>query len=219
MTQLVVSGVSKTVRKRLVLDDVSFTATDGEVIGFTGPNGSGKSMLLRTAVGLVHPDSGFVAIDGSLLGIDCDVLPSVGLLIDGPSFLGGYTGLENLAALHEISYRGSIAPVEEALERVALDPRDARRFDAYSQGMAQRLGIAAAIMDHPSVVVLDEPTNALDEEGVELVKSIIGEEARRGAIVLLASHDRLLLQACASVWYGVHDGRVSRLVQEGEPCD
>lgn len=222
---IVVRNVCKTFRRLEVLRDISMTFERGKVVGLAGPNGSGKTMLMRIVAGLVKPTKGLVEVDGAVLGKDVAFPPSLGLLLEGPAFIGGYSGFDNLKSLASIRGVLDDDAVCAWLDRVGLDPADGRHFRRYSLGMKQRLGIAAALMESPEVVMLDEPTNALDTDGVEMVRREVHAARQRGAAVILACHDAGVLRGLSDeIWYlaeGHIDGHESLYdaVEEGEVCD
>ena len=172
-------NVSKKIRDRIVLNNISFSFEDGKIYGLKGINGSGKTMLMRMIAGLIYPTEGRIFVEGKELTKDISFPEKLGLLLENPAFLDRYTGLENLKILAELSGDVKIEKLRETLIKVGLDPDDKRKYRKYSLGMKQRLGIAAAIMDEPSILMLDEPINALDADGVELFTGIIEEEKKR----------------------------------------
>ena len=208
--EIIVKSATKYIKKALILDDVNIQLTGGKIYGLKGPNGSGKTMLMRLLCGLIRPTSGEVWIDGKKLGKDMDFPESVGLLIENPAFLPNYTGYENLELLAQI--RGKIGAEEicQSLMEVGLDPHDPRKYRKYSLGMKQRLGIAAAIMEKPDLLIVDEPTNALDDSGVEQICTILRRERERGALVVIACHDSLLLETLSDEIYKIYEGKVTK---------
>lgn len=204
--------VSKRIRGRAVLSDVTLDIPSASIAAFTGPNGSGKTMLLRAIAGLLLPTEGKVVVDGTELGADAEFPSSVGLLIEYPVFLSHLTGFKNLELLASIKRVASHDDIAETLENVGLDPFDKRKVRSYSLGMRQRLGIAAAVMERPKLLLIDEPTNALDAQGVEMVKDVFTEARRSGSTVIFASHDREIVSQLADVVFELHDGV---LVKEG----
>lgn len=197
-----VNGVSKAFRGAEAVSNVSMTFEPGKVTGLAGPNGSGKTMLMRMVAGLVRPSSGTIDVNGKTVGQDIPFPPSLGLLLEGPTFLSDYSGFENLSMLASIKGQLGADEIRGWIERVGLDPADKRHYRKYSLGMKQRLGIAAALMETPDIVMLDEPTNALDSDGVEMVRCEVEEARRHGATVILACHDANVLQGLSDeIWY------------------
>jgi len=188
MTDLVVQTKDLTKRygDRLAVDSVSMTVRRGEVYGFLGPNGAGKTTTLRMMLGLIRPTSGSASVLGVPAGRP-DVTSRVGALVEGPGFFPYLSGRDNLRVM--ASYRG-LAPsaADDALTRVDLADRGVDKFKGYSLGMKQRLGVAAALMGDPDVIVLDEPTNGLDPAGMADMRALVVELARGGQTVLLSSH-------------------------------
>lgn len=202
------SLMTKTLHRNKIIDDVSMKLESGKVYGISGINGSGKTMMMRLLCGLLVPDKGEILIDGQKIGKDIDFPESVGLLIENPAFLGGYSGFENLKMITEIKGKADKSKIINAIERVGLNPHDKKAVKKYSLGMKQRLGIAAAIVEAPELVILDEPTNALDSGGVEMVKQIISEERQRGALIVVSCHDRNILDEISDKIFEIENGRV-----------
>jgi len=171
---------------RRAVDGVSMTVRRGEVYGFLGPNGAGKTTTLRMMLGLVRPTAGSVIVLGQPAGT-AEVTARVGALVEGPGFFPYLSGRDNLRAMAR--YRGlPEGAVVDALRRVDLAGRGGDRFKSYSLGMKQRLGVAAALMGDPDLVILDEPTNGLDPAGMADIRRLIVDLARGGQTVLLSSH-------------------------------
>ena len=188
MTDLVVetNALTKKYGDRLAVDSVSMTVRRGEVYGFLGPNGAGKTTTLRMMLGLIRPTAGTASILGQPAG-RTEVTSRVGALIEGPGFFPYLSGRDNLRVLAR--YRGLTDSVANgALERVDLGDRGGDRFKSYSLGMKQRLGVAAALMGEPELIVLDEPTNGLDPAGMADMRALVVDLARGGQTVLLSSH-------------------------------
>ena len=203
--------MSKTIKGAQILKDINLELTGGTVYGFTGRNGSGKTMLFRALSGLMRLTEGSVTLDGKTLGKDFSVLPSLGIVLENVGLFANMTGRENLKYLAGLTGRVGDKEVTHALERVGLDPGDKRTYRKYSLGMKQRLAIAQAIMESPDVIMLDEPTNGLDDSGVELIRKLIMEEKQRGAIVLLASHNRDDIRLLADKLYHIDSGELTEL--------
>lgn len=207
--QIEIDHMSKTIKGVDVLKDINISFSSGNIVGFRGINGSGKTMLMRMISGLVRPTSGTVKIDGEILGVDISFPKSIGMLIENPAFLGDYSGLENLKILASIKKMISNQDIEAAIARVGLDPKDKKSYKKYSLGMKQRLGIAAAIMEKPELILLDEPTNALDTDGIEMVKNILTKEKERNALVILSCHDKEFLESVTDEIYHIQEGCIT----------
>lgn len=208
--EITIANATKTIGKTCVLDNVSLTLHSGTVYGLQGPNGSGKTMLMRLVSGLIHPTTGAVWIDDKKLGEDIDFPISMGLMIENPAFLPGYTGMKNLELLAAINSTISGEEIRQTLIDVGLDPDDARKYRKYSLGMKQRLGIAAAIMEKPKLIILDEPTNALDSTGVKQICALIRRECERGALILLSCHSDTTLDKISDIIFTVTEGKVEK---------
>ena len=208
--ELKIEHACKVIRKALILDDVTLTLQGGKIYGLQGPNGSGKTMLMRLMAGLIRPNSGQVWIDGRQLGRDMDFPPSMGLLLENPAFLPNHTGLKNLELLAAIQNRAAGEGIRQTLRDVGLDPDDRRKYRKYSLGMKQRLGVAAAIMEQPELILVDEPTNALDDSGVEQICALLRRERDWGALLVLSCHDASILEALSDEIYHIYEGRVER---------
>lgn len=203
---------TKKLHGRTVLDDVNLhfdSEGKGLIVGLQGINGSGKTMLIRALCGLIYATQGTLSVDGQILGKDISFPPSVGALIENPAFLNEYTGRRNLELLSSI--RGTVmqSHIDEALCSVGLDPDDRRAYRKYSLGMKQRLGIAAAILEKPQLLLLDEPFNALDQDGVEQVSHVVQEQRTAGAMVFLACHDAKELYGMSDIVITMKSGAVS----------
>jgi ABC-2 type transport system ATP-binding protein len=199
---------TKNFKKVTVLDDINLTLESGKVIGLKGKNGSGKTMLMRAISGLILPTSGKVFINDKELGKQISFPPSIGLLIENPSFIANYTGFKNLKILASIQNKISDEEIREAIRKVGLKPDDPRTFKKYSLGMKQRLGIAAAIMEKPDIVILDEPINALDEAGAGLIKGILDELKANGSLIIIACHDTEELNYLSDEVYEIYEGQL-----------
>ena len=209
-------NITKQIRKNTVLDNVSCSFSSGEVTGLVGVNGSGKTMLMRIITGLCVPTEGEALIDGRKLHKDISFPSSCGLLLETPAFIDSFTGFENLKMIASIKKKVSDSDIRECIKKVGLDPDDNKKYRKYSLGMKQRLGIAGAILEKPDIVILDEPTNALDVDGVELVKEIIREQKDRNAVVIVASHDAGIIKELADTVYVMKEGRLSVMADKTE---
>ncbi|MBE1604928.1 ABC transporter ATP-binding protein [Actinopolymorpha pittospori] len=184
---IVVTGqLTKRYGDRLAVDSVSLTIRRGEVYGFLGPNGAGKTTTLRMLLGLVRPTSGRASVLGVAPGAPA-ALARVGALIEGPGFFPFLSGRDNLRVLARHARLGDVA-VEAALEQVDLSGRASDSFRSYSLGMKQRLGVAAALLGDPELLILDEPTNGLDPAGMADMRDLVRALVDAGQTVLLSSH-------------------------------
>lgn len=199
----------KSFKSAEVLKNINLTLERGKVIGLKGKNGSGKTMLMRAISGLILPTSGKVYINDKELGRHISFPPSIGILIENPSFISNYTGFKNLKILASIQNRISDDEIRDAIRKVGLDPDDKRTFKKYSLGMKQRLGIAAAIMERPDIVILDEPINALDEAGAGLIKGLLDELKANGSLIIIACHDTEELNYLSDEIYEIYDGEIT----------
>lgn len=206
MTKIELKNVSKTIKGKSVLRNISMTLEKGRVIGFSGVNGSGKTMLMRLIAGLIFPTNGEIIIDGKKLGKEIEFPESIGLLIENPSFLDYYSGFQNLKILSSIRKEVSEEEIRDIIRCVGLDPEDKKIYKKYSLGMKQRLGIAGALLEKPEILILDEPTNALDEDGVGMLKALVAGEKERGALVIVSCHDKEVLQSMTDEIYELREG-------------
>ena len=173
MSELILNHVTKTLKKKKVLNDITAKFESGKIYGFYGRNGSGKTMLLRAIAGLIYPEDGEIRINGQTLQDDIDFPPDMGVIIEHTSLLPQYSAYMNLKMLSEIRKVATDEDIRDALRKVNLDPDDKRKVKVYSLGMKQRLAIAQAIFEHPKLLLLDEPTNALDEESIKEIRELL----------------------------------------------
>lgn len=183
-----IKNVTKQYGANKVLKDVSMTCETGKIYGLIGRNGSGKTVLLKCVCGLVIPTSGEVSVWGQSVGKDVDFPENIGFIIESPGFLLQESGLSNLKHLASIRGKIGIDEIRESMNTVGLDPDLKLHVGKYSMGMRQRLGIAQAIMEKPKLLVLDEPMNGLDNQGVEHIRSVLLSLKEKGVTIVLASH-------------------------------
>lgn len=214
---ITVSNVSKRFGDRLVLDGINLTVPACRIYGLRGHNGSGKSVLLRIICGLVVPTSGEVTIFGQRIGKDAEFPDNTGALIDQPGFLPHYSGLRNLQLLAMIRNVVTRKEIAETIRLVGLDPTDRRPVRTYSTGMRQRLGLAQALMESPRLLILDEPTNALDREGVKDVHRLVRELTSRGVTILLTSHSQEEIQDLCDAVFEIDRGHLSPVLDGASP--
>ncbi len=186
---IVVDHVYKSFGKERVLNDISFTIPPGTIYGVVGNNGSGKTVLMKCICGFMKCDQGTILVNGKRVGKEVDFPDRLGVIIETPGFIPNLTGYKNLKILAALKGRIGKKEIRETLEKVGLAPDMKKPVAKYSLGMRQRLGIAQAIMEDPSVLVLDEPFNGLDRYGVVEIRSLLKELKADGKSILLASHN------------------------------
>ena len=182
-----VADLSKKYGDRMALSHANFEVPLGSICGFVGPNGSGKTTTIRMLLGLIKPTTGSGHVLGESITQPEKYLPNVGAMIEGPAFYPALTGKQNLAVLAKL---GGFAtePIQELLDLVDLGDRGDSKFKTYSLGMKQRLGIAAALLPNPKLLVLDEPTNGLDPAGIHEIRTLLRKLADSGTTVFVSSH-------------------------------
>lgn len=185
-----ISHVSKSFQTYRALDDVSLDIEKGKIYGIIGRNGSGKTVLFKCICGFLKTDSGEIKVDGKTIGKEIEAPQNAGIIIENPGFLPAYSGYQNLKFLADINKKIGKQEIRNVLEKVGLDPAMKKPVGKYSLGMRQRLGIAQAIMENPSLLILDEPMNGLDYQGVKDVRKILLDLKAEGKTILLASHNR-----------------------------
>lgn len=206
--------ISKSIKGQMILSDIDLQLESGKIYGFVGRNGSGKTMLFRALSGLMKADTGEISCDNNILHKDISVLPNLGIVLENAGLYPEFTGFKNLQMLSKMRNQISDEEIRKAIERVGLNPDDKRTFRKYSLGMKQRIVIAQAIMEKPDIIMLDEPTNALDDNGVEEIRKIIMEEKERGALILLASHNKEDIRLLADEIFYMQNGKIVDKVGE-----
>lgn len=206
-------NVTKRIKENTVLDNVSYTFKSGFIYGLYGQNGSGKTMLLRAISGLINLDSGSIFIDGEKLHDKIEFPPETGIVIENMELLPECSAKRNLQMLAKIKNIADEKDIIFSLERVGLDPDSDKKVKKFSLGMKQRLNIAQAIFENQKIILLDEPTNALDEDAVQLIYKIIREEKSRGATIIVATHHKEDLKEVCDVILKIAEGKI---VEENE---
>ena len=206
-------NVTKRIKENTVLDNVSYTFKSGFVYGLYGQNGSGKTMLLRAISGLINLDSGSIFIDGEKLHDKIEFPPETGIVIENMELLPECSAKRNIQMLAKIKNIADEKDIIFSLERVGLDPDSDKKVKKFSLGMKQRLNISQAIFENQKIILLDEPTNALDEEAVQLIYKIIREEKSRGATIIVATHHKEDLKEVCDVILKIAEGKI---VEENE---
>ena len=183
-----VEGLSKEFRGEMILQDVNITLERGKIYGLVGMNGSGKTVFMKCLCGFLKPTTGKVTVDGKEVGKEIDFPQDLGLMIETPGFIPYMSGKSNLKNLALIRNQIGNYEIEEALRSVGLDPNLKKHVSKYSLGMRQRLGIAQAIMEKPRLLILDEPFNGLDVQGVKDIRELLMSLQKQVVTILLASH-------------------------------
>jgi ABC-2 type transport system ATP-binding protein len=214
MNTLEINNYTKIIKGAVILDNIDLKFQSGKIYGFVGYNGSGKTMLFRALCGLIKPTNGCVKYNSQILGKDISVIPKLGVVIENIGLYPEFTGLKNLQLLAGINKTISDEEIKASIRKVGLDPEDKRTVRKYSLGMRQRIVLAQAIMESPDVLILDEPTNALDEDGVNDIHRIIKEEKDRGCIVLIASHNRSDINGICDEIYIMDKGKCRFLKED-----
>ncbi len=205
---LEIKDISKKIGEDYVLREINLSMDKGRIYGLKGKNGCGKSMLMRVICGLVLPTEGKVIIDGEELGKDISFPRSIGVLIEKPGFLDSYSGYQNLKMLASIQGRVEEEGILKTIQRVGLEDVMHKKYRKYSLGMKQKLGIAAAILERPDIVILDEPANALDEKSEEKLWKIVREEKERGALVIVSCHTSEILETVTDQIFRMDGGKM-----------
>ena len=201
-----IKNYCKSIKSRPILNNVSYNFEYGKIYGIYGHNGSGKTMLLRAIAGLLVPDSGSVVIDGKVLHKDMSFPPSIGIVIENMNLLPQYNAFDNLKILGKIKKTATDEDIKTALERVGL--KSDLKVKKFSLGMKQRLNLAQAVFEKQKIILLDEPTNALDNDGVQLIYKLLKEEKERGALVVITTHHKEDLEEVCDVVLKMTEGEL-----------
>jgi ABC-2 type transport system ATP-binding protein len=201
------TDLTKIYGDRAALSHGSFEVPAGSVCGFVGPNGSGKTTTIRMLLGLISPSSGSATVLGESISHPERYLPKIGAMIEGPAFYPALSGRENLKFLAELG-GFPLSRVDELLTKVDLVERGGSKFKTYSLGMKQRLGIAAALLPNPELLILDEPTNGLDPQGIQEIRNIIRDLADSGTSVFVSSHILSELEMICEYLVMLREGKV-----------
>jgi len=206
-----VKNVTVRMKNQVVLERINLQLDEGKIYGIIGRNGSGKTMLLRVLCGLVRPSEGEVWVLGREIGRAGAFPDEVGAVIETPGFLPQYSGLKNLKLLASLRNRIDEDDIREAIRLVGLDPENKKPVRTYSLGMRQRLGLAQAIMEKPRLLLLDEPSNGLDQEGVRDLHILLRNLRSKGVTILLTSHSREEIETLCDAVYYMERGRLEAL--------
>lgn len=207
-----ITDVGLTIRGREILHEINVQFECGKIYGLVGRNGSGKTMLMKCICGFVHPTHGTVRVNSKVIGKDIDFPENMGVIIENPSFISHMSGLRNLEILAGYKKCVSKEQVKKIMELVNLDPESRLPVSKYSLGMKQRLGIAQAIMEKPKLLVLDEPFNGLDEDGVKEVRNILLKMKQTGVTIVLSSHNAEDIKILCNSVYQMSKGYMKQIL-------
>lgn len=202
---------TKKFKNNVILNDINLNIKKGECYGFVGINGSGKTLIFKAICGFIKPTSGHIVVKGKRIGSEVDFPENVGVLIEQPGFLPNYSAFKNLEFLAKIRNKIGVLEIDNALRFVNLDPYERKNLKNYSIGMKQRLGIAQAIMEDPEILILDEPLNGLDKDGVKIIKDKLLELKGKGKTILLTSHISQDIEELSDHIYEIYDGKLNML--------
>lgn len=188
VSEIDVKNVDLIIKGKAILNGINASFDSGRIHGLIGRNGSGKTMLMKCICGFIKPTNGTITVAGKIIGKDCDFPGSVGIIIETPGFIPYYSGYKNLKLLADLKNKIGKEQVESAMRQVGLEPELKLHVKKYSLGMRQRLGLAQAIMEDPDLLILDEPMNGLDKDGVNEMRNYLLDLKAKGKTILIASH-------------------------------
>ena len=201
MEMIRVENVNLKIEKNTILNNVTMQVNKGEIVALIGRNGSGKTMLMKCICGFVKTTSGSIFVNEKKVGKEIDFPEKMGVIIETPGFISQYSGMKNLWLLAKLNSTLTKNEIASTMELVGLNPKLKRHVGKYSLGMRQRLGIAQAIMENPDILILDEPMNGLDYQGVEDVRKLLLNLKEQGKTILIASHNTEdIAVLCDHVW-------------------
>lgn len=210
-TIIEITNLCKSFKETKVLNDIAIKIKKGNIIGIIGRNGSGKTVLFKCICGLVSPTKGTVKINNKILGKDMDIPDNIGVIIETPGFLPNYNGFKNLKFLAMIKNQISNEHIKDTIKLVGLNPDSKKHVGKYSLGMRQRLGIAQAIMENPDILILDEPMNGLDNDGVKDMRKLFLSLKEQGKTILLASHNKEDIEVLCDEVYMMDKGILTQI--------
>lgn len=206
-----IENLNKQFKNQLVLNNINVKFSNGHIYGIIGRNGSGKTVLLKCICGFLKPTTGVISVNQKIVGKDIDFPENLGFIIETPGFLLNYSGYKNLKYLASIREKIDSNEIKKSMSLVGLDSADKKHVGKYSMGMRQRLGIAQAIMEKPDILVLDEPMNALDKNGVEEMRRLFLKMKSEGKLILLTSHNREDIEILCDEVYEMEEGILNKL--------
>ncbi len=203
-----IKNMSKSFKRNKVLNDINISIEKGSVCGFVGLNGSGKTLLMKVIAGFLKPDCGTVLVQGKEVGKEVDFPEDIGVIIETPSFMPYISGYKNLYDLYSIKGIPDKEKIRQTMQLVGLNPDDKKFVFKYSLGMRQRLGIAQAIMEEQSLLILDEPMNGLDKKGVEEMRTLFLRLKEAGRTIVIASHNQADIDYLCDKVYELDNGKI-----------
>ena len=206
-----IENLNKQFKNQLVLNNINVKFSNGHIYGIIGRNGSGKTVLLKCICGFLKPTTGVISVNHKIVGKDIDFPENLGFIIETPGFLLNYSGYKNLKYLASIREKIDSNEIKESMSLVGLDSADKKHVGKNSLVMRQLLGIAQAIMEKPDILVLDEPMNALDKNGVEEMRRLFLKMKSEGKLILLTSHNREDIEILCDEVYEVEEGILNKL--------
>ena len=204
-----IQNASKSFGQHKVLDNINLNCEKGFIYGIVGYNGSGKTVLFKSICGFLKPDSGVITINGKSNSDISDF--NLGVIIEAPAYISELSGMDNLSYLYEIKNKRNRKHLEEVMRIVGLDPLSKKKVSRYSMGMKQRLAIAQAIMEEQDILILDEPMNGLDKQGVEDMRNLFIRLKSEGKTILLASHNREDIDILCDYVYEIDSGKLKNI--------
>ncbi|MBE6869790.1 MAG: ATP-binding cassette domain-containing protein [Ruminococcus albus] len=211
MELISVKNVSLTIGKTQILRDINVSFEQGMIHGLIGRNGSGKTVLMKCICGFIKPTAGEITVDGKRVGKDIDFPKNMGIIIETPGFIPYYSGYKNLKLLAGLNNRIGKKEIMQSMEQVGLDPNLRRHVRKYSLGMRQRLGLAQAIMEDPDILILDEPFNGLDKDGVKEMRKYLLTYKEQGKTILICSHSAEDISVLCGTVHEMDKGRLERV--------
>lgn len=205
-----IKHATKEFKETIALKNVSVQFEAGKIYGLVGRNGSGKTVLLKSICGFLPLTSGEIMVDGKVIGKELDVPENIGIIIEEPGFLAQYSAKKNLKLLAMLKNEISDEEIEKILELVGLDSKSKKKVGKFSMGMRQRLGIAQAIMENPKILILDEPTNGLDENGVAEIRKLLLEMKNAERTIIIASHNAEDIGILCDEVYEMNSGSINK---------
>lgn len=203
-----IENLSLTIKKAKILENINLEFESGKIHGLIGRNGSGKTMLMKCICGFVRPMEGRVLVNEKVIGYDVDFPENIGIIIETPEFVPYLSGYENLKMLAGCRKKIRKEQICEAMEQVELDWKNKLHVKKYSLGMRQRLGLAQAIMEKPEILVLDEPFNGLDDDGVSKMRELLLKKKEEGITVIISSHNAEDIQILCDTVHRLYRGKV-----------